>query len=139
MIFIEDFEDRLRSLAREFLIFDIRYVPDMTLWAEQYNIPLNEPAQPMKLITEENNRLVLIMQKEINDETLDGIINGLSVRWTVRDVATDIAKRLDSTEKRLGYYLLKEYSRTKIDLAGDEMLEDEWAVNQMEKLGFFRS
>lgn len=139
MIFIEDFEDSLKSLAREFLIFDLRYVPDIKSWAGRSNISLSEPAQPMKLIVEDKDRLVLVLQKEMTDAALDGIINGLSMRWTVRDVAGDIEKRLNSTEKRLAYYLLKEYARTKQDLAGDELLEDEWAVSQMEKLGFFLS
>ncbi len=138
MIFVDDFDDRLRSLGREFFIFDIQYVPDMTSWANQKNISLNEPAQPMKLITDEYNRLMMVVQSEISDKLLDGIINGLSVRWTVRDVAADIAKRLNSIEKRLAYYFIKEYARTKKDLNGDDLLEDEWAISEMEKLGFFR-
>jgi hypothetical protein len=139
MIFVDDFDDRLRSLAGEFFIFDIQYVPDMKSWANRKNISLDEPAQPMKLVTEEDDRLVMVVQSEISDGVLDGIINGLSVRWTVRDVAADIEKRLNSIEKRLAYYFLKEYARTKKDLTGDELLEDDWALNEMEKLGFFRS
>ncbi len=139
MIFVDDFDDRLRSLGREFFIFDIQYVPDITAWAKQKKISLNEPAQPMKLITGEDNRLVMVVQSEIRDEVLDGIINGLSVRWAVRDVAADIAKRLNSIEKQLAYYFLKEHARTKKELDGDDLLEDEWAINEMEKLGFFRS
>jgi len=139
MIFLDDFEDRLRSLCREFFIFDIKYVPDITSWASQKKISLHEPAQPMKLVTDEDNRLSMVVQSEISDEVLDGVINGLSVRWTVRDVVTDVAKRLNSIEKRLAYYFLKEYARSKKDLAGDDLLEDEWAVNEMEKLGLFRT
>ena len=138
MIFVEDFEDRLRSLGREFLIFDLQYVSDMASWANEKNISLDEPAQPMKLITGEGDRLVMVVQSEISNKLLDGIINSLSIRWTVRDVAGDISKRLNSIEKRLAYYFLKEYARTKKDLSGDDLLEDEWAVNEMERLGFFR-
>src|SRR5208282_1344292 len=129
MIFVDDFDDRLRSLGREFFIFDIQYVPDVTSWANEKNISLDEPSQPMKLITDKDNRLVMVVQSEISDGVLDGIINGLSVRWAVRDVAADIAKRLNSIEKRLAYYFLKEYARTKKDLEGDELLEDEWSIN----------
>jgi len=139
MIFVDDFDDRLRSLAREFFIFDIQYVSNMKSWAKQKNISLHEPAQPMKLVTDDDNRLAMVVQSEIGDGVLDGIINSLSVRWTVRDVAADIAKRLNSIEKRLAYCFLKEYARTKKDLTGDELLEDEWAIDEMEKLGFFRS
>lgn len=138
MIFINDFDDSLRNLAMEFLVFDVKYVPDMLSWAKQNNISLSEPGQPMKLTTGADHILVMIVQEKISDELLDGIINGLSVRWAVRDVAADIAKRLNSIEKQLEYYFLKEYARTKKDLAGDELLEDEWAIDQMEKLGFFR-
>ncbi len=139
MIFVDDFDDRLRSLGREFLVFDIQYVPDITAWANQKKISLSEPSQPMKLITGEDNRLMMVVQSEISEELLDGIINGLSVRWAVRDVAADIAKRLNSLEKQLAYYFLKEYARTKKDLDGDDLLEDEWSINEMEKLGLFRS
>jgi len=139
MIFVDDFDDRLRSLGREFFIFDIQYVSNLKSWANQKDILLEEPAQPMKLIAAEDNRLTMVVQSEISDEALDGIITGLGVRWAVRDVAADIEKRLNSIEKRLAYYFLKEYARTKKDLAGDELLEDEWAINEMEKLGFFRS
>jgi hypothetical protein len=139
MIFVEDFDDCLRSIAREFLVFDINYVPDMLSWAKQNNQTLNEPAQPMKLISSKDGRLVLIVQAQIRDDALHGIINGLSVRWAIRDVATDIAKRLNSIEKHLSYYFLKEYARTKKELGGDELLEDEWAIKQMEKLGHFRT
>ena len=138
MIFVEDFEDRLKSLGSEYLVFDIQFVPDLPAWAKQNHKTLDEPAQPMKLIKGNGNELVMMVQEEIRDEILGDIINGLSVRWTVRDVAGDIATRLNSIEKRLSYYFLKEYARTKQDLAGDDLLEDEWAVNQMEKLGFFR-
>ncbi len=138
MIFTEDFDDQLRSLGREFLIADIQYVNSLTSWTKKNNASLSEPAQPMKLITGANNQLVMIVQKEISDEAVEGIINALSVRWAVSDVVTDINKRLNSPEKKLAWYFLKEYARTKEDLVGDDLLEDRWTINKMEKLGFFR-
>lgn len=137
MIFTEDFDDPLRNLGRQYFISDIRYVNNVASWAKKNNIPLNEPAQTMKLITEDD-RLIMMVQAEISDELLDSIINGLSVRWAVRDVAADMDKRLNSIEKRMAWCFLKEYARTKEDLAGDELLEDQWAITEMEKLGFFR-
>lgn len=139
MIFIDDFDDSLKSLGREFFIFDIRYVTKLAAWAKQNKKTLSEPAQPMKLGTGDDNKLMMVVQSEISEDALDGIINGLSVRWTVRDVAADIPKRLNSIEKRLAYCFLKEIARTREDLAGDELFEDEWAITQMEKLGYFRT
>jgi len=137
MIFTQDFDDMLRSLGREYLISNIRYVNNVSSWANKNNIPLSEPAQPMKLITEDG-QLIMMVQAEISDELLDGIINGLSVRWAVRNVAADMDKQLNSLEKRLAWYFLKEYARTKENLDGDELLEDQWAITEIEKLGFFR-
>lgn len=139
MIFLEDFDDRLKSLGREYFVFEIQYVPDIPAWAGQNHQALNEPAQPMKLIKGKGDRLVMMVQEEISDKILDSIINALSVRWTLMDVAGDITKRLDTTEKKLVYYFLKEYARSKQDMAGDELLEDKWAIDQMEELGFFLS
>jgi hypothetical protein len=137
MIFIDDFDDSLKSLGKEFFIFDIRYVSKLASWAKQNQKTLSEPEQPMKLIAADDDKLVMVVQSQISDDVLDGVINGLSVRWAVRDVAADISKRLNSIEKRLAYCFLKEIARTKEDLAGDELLEDEWAITQMENLRYF--
>lgn len=138
MIFTQDVDAQLKNLAREYLISDVRYVHDISSWAKKSSVPLSEPAQPMKLVTDENDQLVMMIQSEIKNDVLDGIVNGLSVRWAVRDVVSDVAKRLNSLEKQLAWYFLKEYARTKADIDGDELLEDQWAIGQMEKLGFFR-
>jgi len=137
MIFTKDFDPVLRNLGRELFISDIHYVNDVVSWAKKNKVTLSEPGQPMKLIVEDG-RLVMLVRQEISDDLLNGIINGLSVRWTVKDVATDIANRIGGSEKRLVWYFLKEYARTKEDLAGDELLEDQWAITEMENLGFFK-
>lgn len=136
MIFARDYENMLRNTGREFFIAEVRYVGDLLSWAKERRIDLSEPSQPMKLMAE-GKGLMLFVQSEIPDDMLNGVITGLSVRWSLRDNSSDPSKRLNSIKKRLAYCLLKECARTIGSLGGDELLEDEWAIKEMEKLGFF--
>ena len=138
MVFTSDYQEVLANLGKEFFIFSMRYERDLAEWAKQNRISLSEPSQPMKLIAGENNKLVMVVQSEIADETLDNIINGLSVRWSLVDNSANIEERLNSSKKRLVYYLLKEYARAGLRLGDNELHCDEWAIKEMEKLGFFR-
>ena len=137
MIYIQDYADMLETLGREYFIADIRYVPDLKAWAQENGVALSEPAQPLKLITEGKGRLIMVVQSETSGKALNGIITGLDVRWQVVDNRANLLQRFDSLEKQLAYCFLKEYARTKKNLAEDERLEDEWAIEEMEKLGFF--
>jgi len=133
MIFIEkDYDHILKSLAEEYFI-QIRYVPDIRKWSEEKGMALNEPGYPMRLITE-NGLLVMVIQSDIKEELLDGIINGLSVRWSLKDNVNNPAERLNSFKKKLVYCFLKEYIRTRLD---EELHQDEWVIKEMEKLGYF--
>ncbi|MCX7794810.1 MAG: hypothetical protein N2257_10485 [Thermodesulfovibrionales bacterium] len=134
MIFLQkDYDHILRALAEEYFIFRINYVPDIKEWAKEKGIELSEPGQFMKLISE-NGSLVMVIQSDIKEEILNGIINSLSVRWSLKDNVNDPTERLNSTKKRLVYCFLKEYIRTRID---EELHQDEWVIRQMEKLGYF--
>ncbi len=137
MVRVQDWSDEMESLGREYFIAEVRYVPDMRSWAKQNRIALNEPAQPMKLITGEGGGLVMVVQAEVSEKVLDEIITGLDMRWQVVDNSANLPERFDSTEKKLAYCFLKEYARNESNLAGDERLEDEWAMREMERLGFF--
>lgn len=134
MIFIEkDYDHILKALGEEYFISKIRYVPDIKEWAKERGAELSEPGQFMKLISEHNS-LVMMIQSDIKDEILNGIINGLSVRWSLKDNVNNPADKLNSTKKRLVYCFLKEYIRTRLD---EELAQDEWVIKEMEKLGYF--
>ena len=136
MILAEDYESLLRNLGIEYFIRDIRFVPDLASWARENNAALSEPYQLMKLVPSDNE-LTMVIQSEIPEETLDNLITGLGVRWSLKDNALDISKQLNSIKKRIVFTFLKEYARSRKDPAGDELHEDEWAMKAMEKLGFF--
>lgn len=137
MVYAENHADILDVLAREYFLSDIRYVSDLKAWAHEKGVSLSEPAQPLKIVAEGTDRLVLAVQSAISEKALDAIITGLDVRWQVVDNTINFLKRFDSIGKKLAYCFFKEYARNKGSLYGDERLEDEWAVKEMERLGFF--
>jgi hypothetical protein len=136
MIYARDYDEALRNTAREFFVYALHYVQDLQAWSKQKGVDLSEPSQPMRLFTEGKN-LMLIVQSEIRESMLDDVIRALSVRWSLKDNASDPAASLNSVKKRLAYCLLKECAKMVKGAAGDDLLEDEWAIKEIEKLGFF--
>ena len=137
MILTENYESLLRNLGIEYLIQNIRYVPDLASWARENNADLSEPGQLMKLVPS-YNELTMVIQSGIPEESLDNLITSLGVRWSLKDNSADIPKLLNSVKKRLVFSYLKEYARSRKDFAGDELHEDAWAIKAMDNLGFFR-
>lgn len=137
MILAEDYESLLRNLGIEYFVQNIWFVPNLALWARENNAALSEPGQLMKLVPSDKE-LTMVIQSEIPEETLDNLITSLGIRWSMKDNVTDISKQLNSTKKRMVFYFLKEYARSRKDFAGDELHEDDWAMKEMNNLGFFR-
>lgn len=137
MIYVQDYDKVLHKVGTAFFVSAIHYVSDLVSWSKEKGVGLNEPFQPMKLFTE-GKRLMMFVQSEIPETVFDDIVRSLSVRWSMKDNITDPSALLNSVKKRLAYCFLKEYARTVKGVAGYELLEDEWAVREMEKLGFFR-
>ncbi|HXX81162.1 MAG TPA: hypothetical protein VEI46_06405 [Thermodesulfovibrionales bacterium] len=136
MIYVQDYDEVLRKTAGEFFVSPIRYVKDLQSWSRQKGMDLSEPSQPMRLFTEGKN-LILIVQSEIQESMLEDVVRALSLRWSLKDNVADPASSLNSVKKRLAFCLLKEYAKTVKGVAGDDFLEDEWTIKEVEKLGFF--
>lgn len=137
MIYARDYDDVLRGLGSEFFVSAFSYVQNLASWAKEKGVDLSEPSQPMKLYAR-GETLTLLVQAEIPGEMLQDVVRALGVRWSLKDNVSDPSALLDSVKKMLVYCFLKEYARILNDLRGDDLLEDEWALREMEKLGFFR-
>jgi hypothetical protein len=137
MISTKDFDSTLRNLGQEYFVFDIMYVDDIGSWARSEKIDLNDPLQLMKLAPGEGSGLIMVVQNMISEEMLNDNMKGLSVRWALKSTASHPEKMLNSTKKQLAFFFLKEYAQTVRDVGGDVMIEDDWAIREMEKLGFF--
>jgi hypothetical protein len=137
MILAENYEDVLRSLGRDYFIQELQFVPNLAAWAEKQLVTLHEPYQLMKLVPS-GAMLTMVIQSEVPETMLDDLITGLGVRWSRINNLTDSEKKLNSVKKRLVFSFLKEYSRSLSELRDDELLQDDWTLKAMERLGFFR-
>lgn len=138
MIDIKLYEDILINLGGQYLIKDIQFVPDLMSWSKENNHDLREPYSPMKLVATQQDTLTMVMQKKIDDDMLNDVIKNLSIRWSLRDNVTDIDKTLNSIKKRLVFCFLKERAITMKDIGGDEQVEDQWVLDEMATLNFFK-
>ncbi len=138
MIDMKRYEDILINLGGQYLIKDIQFVPDLMSWSKENNQDLREPYSPMKLVSTQEDTLTMVTQQKITDDMLNGVITNLSIRWSLQDNITDIDKTLDSIKKRLVFCFLKERARTMKNIGGGEHAEDQWALDEMETLDFFK-
>jgi len=137
MILAEDYASLLQDIGREYFIQNVQFVPDLLSWGKKQNVDLREPHQLMKTVSE-GETVTMVIQSEIPDSMLDNVVTNLSVRWSMKDNVSDPSKILNSKKKRLVFAFLKECARITKNIGGDELIEDEWTMQAMEKLGFFR-
>ncbi|MBI5055997.1 MAG: hypothetical protein HZB61_05205 [Nitrospirae bacterium] len=138
MIFLQDYEEILKDIGKEYFIHNVQYVSDIKAWAKENKAELSEPHQVMKLVAETGNKLTMVIQSDISSGMLDDVIKNLSIRWALKDTATNIDIKLNSLKKRMAYCFLKEYARSVRRIGDEELVQDEWALNEMETLGFFK-
>jgi hypothetical protein len=138
MIDIRDYQEDLQKLGGQYFVKDLSPVPDLVSWSRENNQDLSEPYNPMKLVANTDNSLSMFVQEQIKDQKLDEVIKNLSIRWSLHDTVTDIDHKLNSIKKRLVFCYLKERARTMKDVGGDEQIEDQWVIEEMETLGFFK-
>ncbi|MBI5664661.1 MAG: hypothetical protein HZC49_06200 [Nitrospirae bacterium] len=136
MVSLKKYKKDLEKLSLDYLIFNIKYVPDIMEWAVENNQMLGEPHLPMKLVVESDDDLTMVLQSEVKESMISDVIKNLSVRWSVRDNTVDMEKKLDTTRKRLAYCFLKEYARALQKVDGGEISEDEWVLEELDYLGY---
>jgi hypothetical protein len=136
MISLKDHEGVLQDLGKEYFIHNLKFVPDIKAWAKENNTELSEPHQIMKLLAGTGDTLTMVMQSDIGTGMIDDVIKNLGVRWSVKDNTVNMEMKLNSLKKRLVYCFLKEYARS-IKRIGEELVQDDWVLTEMETLGFF--
>jgi hypothetical protein len=116
---------------------DLMFVENIADWCEKQGIPETDKERPLKLVSKDGSGCRMLIKEYISDEVIHQRINALRVRSQLNNVAFDRADALDSDRKRLAYLFLSEYA---ISLPGmeDDLLADEWAFDEMKRLGFFK-
>jgi len=119
-------------LAPESLLF----VESVAGWCRGHTIPEPDAERPFKLVSDDNKVFRMLIKEDLSDEVIQQRINALGVRSQLENVAVDRAALLDTVKKRLAYLFLRELAvRSDND---NERDADKWALEEMEKLGFFK-
>ena len=136
----EEFKDVIEGLISEYCLFlvETSYVEDVGQWCEENGFGVDDPRSPMRLLVSGTEGCKLVIMDDIPDDIVAERIKAMSVRDTLQSAAEDRGAMLDSDKKRLAYLFLSEYASTLPELVGDELLGDNWAFGEMERLGFFR-
>ena len=116
---------------------DLVFVEDIAQWCRENGIPETDQERPLKLVSKEPSGCRMLIREYISDKAMYERINAMRVRSQLKNVAFDRADALDSERKRLAYLFLGEYA---LSLPGieDDLLADDWAFDEMKRLGFFK-
>jgi hypothetical protein len=123
-----------RCLLQEDLIF----VENIAEWCRRYGIPETDRERPFRIISKEGRGCRMLIREELPEEVIEERINAMRVRGQLLNVAVDRADMLDSVQKKLAYLFLSEYARSVPDM-NDDLLADDWAFEEMERLGYFKT
>ena len=117
---------------------DMVFVGDVAAWCAAQGIEEPDREKPLKIVPGDGACTVVI-REDIPDRVLEERINALRVRGQTRNVAVDRGDLLNSARKKMAFLFLSEFAATLPDVAGDELAADDWALSEMERLGFFRA
>ncbi|MDA8077939.1 MAG: hypothetical protein M0Z79_03260 [Nitrospiraceae bacterium] len=123
-----------RRLGQE----DVVFVPDIRDWCREHHIPESDPERPVKLVSGNGEGCIMLVREELSEKIIEERIRALSIRGQLRSVATDRAATLDTVQKRLAFLFLREYAFSLPEVQEDDLLADEWAFGEMERLEYFR-
>ncbi|MBI5640033.1 MAG: hypothetical protein HZA17_06370 [Nitrospirae bacterium] len=118
---------------------DVLFVENIAAWCREQGLPEPDKERPMRLVLKTPVGCRLLIREYIPDKIIGQRMNALRIRSQLKSVATDMADRLNSGRKELAYLFLSEYAATLPEIGDDELLADDWAFKEMERLGFFRS
>jgi hypothetical protein len=133
------YHELLRRLAREYRIgeMDLEFVESVADWSSARGVPEPDRNRPVKAIPKGDAGCHMAVMEEIPEAAVDERIKALSVRSALINVAQDRAGTLNSEKKKLAYLFLSEYALTLPEI-DDDLLADNWAFEEMERLGFFK-
>lgn len=117
---------------------DIVFVDNIADWCKERGIPEPDKEKPLKLILKDGQGCKLLLREDVPDEAIDERIRAVRIRDQVTDVASSRADLLDSLQRKLAFLFLNEYAYSLPEVK-DDLLADEWAFNEMERLGYFKT
>ena len=136
-----DYYELFRFLAEQYCLppDGLLFVEDIPAWCRDRGIPESDHERPLKIVLDPGEGCKMLVREDIRDTALEERINGLRIRGQLRNVAFDRADMLNADRKKLAYLFLSEYATTLPAIRDDELAADDWAFEEMERLGFFKA
>jgi hypothetical protein len=140
-MYAKDHFELFRYLMEQYCLRqeDMLFVENIAAWCEKEGIPESDPERPFRLVLNRPQGCRMLIRETLPAEMIESRINALSVRGHLKSVAVDSADRLNSDRKKLAFLFLVEYAASLPEIGGDELLADDWAFREMERLGFFKT
>ncbi len=117
---------------------DIVFVDNIAEWCRERGIPEPDRERPLKLIMKNGQGCKMLLRENTPDEVIEERIRAVRIRNQVTNVASSRADKLDTMQRKLAFLFLNEYAYSLPDVKGD-LLADEWAFNEMDRLGYFKT
>jgi hypothetical protein len=134
-----DHRDVIRSLMEHYCMDPggVVYAESVYEWCAREGVDEPDRQKPLRLITRAGERCRMVVMERIPDAVVEERVRAMGVRGALQNAALDRAAMLNSDKKRLAYLFISEYATSMPDIEGDPLLIDNWAFDEMKKLGFF--
>lgn len=134
-----EYDELFRYLMEQCCFYpaEIVFVDDVAGCSREYGISEPDENKPMKLLPAEGRSFRMFISEYIPDQVIAQRINALRIRSQLKQVSGDRADLLNTPKKKLAYLFLSELS-SRMENFQDERAADDWAFQEMERLGFFR-
>ncbi|GAB4388202.1 MAG: hypothetical protein Kow0025_06000 [Thermodesulfovibrionales bacterium] len=116
---------------------EVLLVESVADWCSKNGIKEADPEKPVRVVREDS-ACRAVVRDYIPPAVMEDRIKALSVRHALLNLSFDPADRLDSDKKKIAYLVLREYAVGLPEHKEDELLADEWALTEMEKLDLFK-
>lgn len=137
-MYTRDYYELLRHLMERFRLQeeDMIFVENIADWCRKCDIPEPDEERPFKFLSKQGYGSKMLIKEDIPDKIISERLNALSIRGQLSSVAHDRAELLDSDEKKVTYLFLSEIAHSLFEMH-DDLLADNWAFEEMGKMGFF--
>ncbi len=135
-----EYYELFRYLAEQRCLFqeDVVFVDNIADWCRERGIPEADRQRPFKLVSKDGIGCKMLIAEDVPEEVIEKRITAMGIREQVLNVALDRTQMLDSEQKKLAYLFLHEYAFSLPEIGDDEILADNWAFEEMERLGYFK-
>lgn len=136
---LKEHEGHIKDLLKEYCLFLVEpvFVDNVAEWCKKNGFDEPDKEKPLKLVVSEDKGCKLVMREEVPDKVINDRLKAMGVRDALQNVAEDREAKLDTEKKKVAYLFLSEYASNMPEHEDDELLIDNWAFAEMERLGYF--